>query len=92
MLFVPFVDNGELANDFINEELFAEGGELGGESMLGLPKICGYVGSGAWGIKCLFLLLEIQISYTRRKLVHYKRPLRLGIATHARKMHNKISI
>jgi hypothetical protein len=42
----PFVDNGELENDFINEELFVEEGE----SMLGLPKICGYVGSGAWGI------------------------------------------
>ena len=63
MLLVPFVDNGELENDFINEELFAEEGGLGGESMLGLPKICGYVGSGAWGIQCLFLLLEIQLSY-----------------------------
>jgi hypothetical protein len=50
MLLVPFVDNGGLENDFINEELFVEEGELGGESMLGLPKICGYVGSGAWGI------------------------------------------
>ena len=28
---------------------------------------------------------------TRRKIVHYNRPLRLGLATHARKMH-KISI
>ena len=63
MLLVPFVDNDELDNHFINKELFVEEGELGGGSMLGLPKICGYVGSGAWGIKCIFLLLDIQLSY-----------------------------
>jgi hypothetical protein len=40
------------------------------------------------------MLLEILVD-TRRKLVHYNRPLRLGhceFATHARKMHKKISI
>jgi hypothetical protein len=29
MLLVPFVDSGELQNDFINEESFVEEGELG---------------------------------------------------------------
>ena len=47
----------------INEELFVEEGELRSEGILGLPNFFGYVGSGAWGIKCLFLLLEIQLSY-----------------------------